>query len=111
MKGFSLSTTITEPEAATTLTEPELDFSVLDKLDFAIPCEIPTHATNNMCSQSDAEWIVETHHLCAPATRLVCVGFKDSMVQHGKDLGGKYTCRKCEETVDFEEFFDPIGKI
>lgn len=89
----------------------ELDFTVLEDLDFAPSCDMEGHGEAGLsCDNGPAVWIVEEVHECAKKTRVICDGFKRAMENVGKNWDDPI-CSECRQVVTFEEYFRVVGKL
>lgn len=87
----------------------ELDFSVLEALDFPIPCAIPGHGTSVSCDNGPAVWIAEKKHACDPKVLPICDRFKRVMEEIPADE--IVMASSCGHLMPYHENFKVIDKL
>jgi hypothetical protein len=89
----------------------ELDFTVLEDLDFESSCDIEGHGgTDTSCDTGPAVWIAEATHPCIKKVRLICEGFKKAMEGY-KSLDPELECNICNHLILFDDYFKVTGKL
>lgn len=104
-------------------TETDVDTALLESLDFAIPCESPSHGEPEHVIEmhgrlvitghlgGDAEWIIEnTCPNCNDTiSGFVCEGRRISWLKRATANTVCSACGKSAPTADFNFTFTPIG--
>lgn len=90
-----------------TAVNTELDFSVLEDLDFQPSCAMTGHGEDSSCDDGPAVWIARKSHKCDPKTLPICDKFKRVMEEGNEE----FVRMMCGCVVPFKEFFEVVGRV